>query len=329
MLPPPGTISRKHQLSSLPEPAPKRKTLAERGEETVNGRPAAPPSARPLNGVVKAHALAGPPRNTSFSSSVSSRSNSTAHSRTTSANSFSASVGSGIRPPSAQALSRPQTALSNGRVSRPIPRPATSFGNRDGKAAQEPSKRRKPQSLVSLSLHETRQREPFTENILPKPRHRSTSGLGVARRDSSLTTALSSLKLDSPKAHGNVANPRPTSPSKLPLPTTPKVVASGCIPFPSFPPLFPSLTPRPLTPVKTSLSPPLPISPLTHKKSPTKFRSFLTRDSNTLAAWDPAERMTEFESMYKDVCVKFNATASEAENLRDNMSVYKTSGKLA
>lgn len=37
--------------------------------------------------------------------------------------------------------------------------------------------------------------------------------------------------------------------------------------------------------------------------------------------------MEQFETMYKDVCVKFNATASETEHLRDSVSVYKTSGK--
>lgn len=181
MMPPPGTISKKHHLSSLPEPAPKRKTLAERAGEINNPRPAAPPSGRAVNSAVKATALAGPPRTHSFSSSVSSRATSAASTRTTSATSFSASVGSGIRPPSMQSVSRPQTSMSNSRVAKPTARPATAFGSRDAKVTE------------------------------------------------------------------------------------------------------------------------------------------------TKPAWDANEHLEQFEKMYRDVCTKFNATASETETLRDTMGVYKSS----
>ena len=148
--------------------------------------------------------------------------------------------------------------------------------------------------------------------------------LAQGDRNVSLSIAMSGLSLESPMPE-SATTPWQSSPSKIPLPVTPK--PKICVPSAS-PFLLPPLTPRPFTPPQSSLTPPEPISPfLSYKKSPPKFKQFLTRDTNTTAAWDPQEHMEQFETMYKDVCVKFNATASETEHLRDSVAIYKTSGK--
>ncbi|KAF2144174.1 uncharacterized protein K452DRAFT_223443 [Aplosporella prunicola CBS 121167] len=108
--------------STVPEPAPKRKTLAERAGE-IAGVLAAPPSSRPVNGAVKATTSAGY-RNGSHSSSLSAASTrSTASSRNTS---LTNSVGS--RPATSK---RPHTSMSHSRTKSQTPRPATALDTND------------------------------------------------------------------------------------------------------------------------------------------------------------------------------------------------------
>ena len=109
------------------EPDPKRKTLVERAGEPRSTVVA------PSRPAVKGTSLIGAARNTSFSSSLSSRTPSVS-SRSTSNGSFSSSVGPGHRPASAYG-SRPQTsmAFNDSATTRPAsvqrPRPATSMEN--------------------------------------------------------------------------------------------------------------------------------------------------------------------------------------------------------
>ncbi|KAK0511539.1 hypothetical protein JMJ35_006112 [Cladonia borealis] len=106
----------------------KRKTLAERAGEPSRPTPA-PPSSRPVNPHVRATSLAGVARETSFSSSVSSRPSSVASTRNTSGSSYSSSIGPGSRPPTSHSY-RPQSAMSYQRFQRPVSslnRPATSL----------------------------------------------------------------------------------------------------------------------------------------------------------------------------------------------------------
>lgn len=117
----------------------KRKTLAERAGEPSRPTPA-PPSSRPVNAHVRATSLAGVARETSFSSSVSSRPSSVASTRNTSGSSYSSSVGPGSRPPSSNSY-RPQSAMSHPRFQRPVSslnRPATSLEAHE----EEPGKAR-------------------------------------------------------------------------------------------------------------------------------------------------------------------------------------------
>ncbi|KZF21708.1 kinesin-domain-containing protein [Xylona heveae TC161] len=141
-IPPPGTMSLKHRpASALPEPTPKRKTLAQRAGETKSGLPA-PPSSRPVGSAVRAATLAGA-RNMSMTSSRVPA----AASRGASASSFSKSMGPGSRPASVAGSSRPQTSMRHARgvpsTSVPTARPATSLESRSSEDEAAVSGKRK------------------------------------------------------------------------------------------------------------------------------------------------------------------------------------------
>ena len=106
----------------------KRKTLAERAGEPT-GRPApAPPSNHPSNASIRATSITGISRDSSLSSSVSSRQTSGVSSRNISNSSHSSSASS--RAASAQSY-RPQSAMAaHSRIQKPVitmGRPATSL----------------------------------------------------------------------------------------------------------------------------------------------------------------------------------------------------------
>ena len=159
MLPPPTVNGHKRQASNcwvttwqsldgslrlvVPEPDPKRKTLAERAGEPYQQNFAAPRSSTPVSSAVSSAASSRPP-SSQYSFSQTYRSNSGA-SRTTSNSSFSASVGSGLRPPSAQSVSslaRPKTSLAKHKsTNQAAPRPGTALGNR-GVPKEDPKPKR-------------------------------------------------------------------------------------------------------------------------------------------------------------------------------------------
>ncbi|KAF1344493.1 kinesin motor domain-containing protein [Delphinella strobiligena] len=122
MMPPPPPQSLKHKGSALPEPAPKRKSLAERAADPIrsNGVP------RPVNGLARAGASAAT-RHSSRTMPSSSRQPSFA-SRPT-------SVASSYRPASALAQSRSRSALPSMR-----PPPVTrDYDDGDDESAGEQS----------------------------------------------------------------------------------------------------------------------------------------------------------------------------------------------
>lgn len=154
----------------MPEPSAKRKTLADRAGEPYQPRHAPHPSDQLPNGAVAATVQAGP-RNTSFSSSTSSRLPS-AHSRTTSASSYGRSVGSTTRPRSQYGQARPGTAMGHSRTNSyhagTATRPATS-------QAQYPVEKAPPVEQGPTGIVTTFIATPKNEPSIPvaKQRHRT------------------------------------------------------------------------------------------------------------------------------------------------------------
>ncbi|KAJ4536649.1 kinesin-like nuclear fusion protein, variant 2 [Exophiala dermatitidis] len=134
-MPPPTFLGHKRQGSNLPEPASKRATLAERAGQPIRSIPAAPRSNAPVHPTVMSTTQSRNPSSFSQSQRINSHfSKSTSISATPS--SFSASVGSGIRPPSIHAsssLARPKSSLAKEKAARGADaRPATALGTRGG-----------------------------------------------------------------------------------------------------------------------------------------------------------------------------------------------------
>ncbi|KIW55195.1 hypothetical protein, variant [Exophiala xenobiotica] len=139
-MPPPGFTNHKRQGSNLPEPASKRKTLAERAGEPIKATPAAPRSNAPVNSAVMAAVHSRNP--SSFSQSYRSNSSQSRNTSNSTASSFSMSVGSAIRPPAVRPtsnLARPKSSLAKERGTRSAnPRPATSMDTR-GETQEDPN----------------------------------------------------------------------------------------------------------------------------------------------------------------------------------------------
>ncbi|KIV82755.1 hypothetical protein, variant 2 [Exophiala sideris] len=131
-MPPPTFPNHKRQGSNLPEPASKRKTLAERAGEPLRA-PAAPRSSVPVNSAVMSAVQSRNP--SAFSQSTRSNSSQSRNtSASTTSSTFSMSVGSGIRPPAVRptsSLARPKSFLAKERGARLADtRPATSLETR-------------------------------------------------------------------------------------------------------------------------------------------------------------------------------------------------------
>ena len=298
----------------------KRKTLAERAGEPSRPTPA-PPSSRPVNAHVRATSLAGVARETSFSSSVSSRPSSVASTRNTSGSSYSSSVGPGSRPPSSHSY-RPQSAMSHARFQRPVSsltRPATSL-----EAHEE-----EPGTARHLGKRKGRTPFPFNPQDCPPtirpPRMRGshdtqkihTSEWGsrpfraFSFREASLNNAFSGLSL-----HGEASQPAPTKDmaARSASPHTQPASNAGAPPTPT---LIPRLAPRAVLPVE-------PQSPSkTPKKTPKPLPQFLTRSSNEVIAWDTDSRLEEVENMCSQFKEKMDGATTESKSLRDMMEIYK------
>ena len=279
----------------------KRKTLAERGGETLRPAPV-PPSSRPVNAAVKATSIAGAHRVPSFSSSVSSRTASGSSARSISNSSFSSSVGYGSRPPSAQA-SRPHTAMSmsNSRIQQPTPthsrssssmevHPGTGVGKRSGRTPfsssfnqckEEIHPRIKGSYETLLSYSSTRA---------------STPPAGRSLREISLNTAMGRLTLnqalqDTPK----VFTETPHAPSQIPKRVSVTRNASEAL-SPSKPP----------------------------QKTPKRLPQFLSRFSNDTIAWDTEGRLEDMERMCSQFKEKIDGATTESNGLKDMVADYKS-----
>ncbi|KAI9823787.1 MAG: hypothetical protein M1819_001134, partial [Sarea resinae] len=320
-MPPSESLALKHRPSALPEPAPKRKTLAERAGEISKAGLAAPSSARPINSAVKATTLAGV-RNASLSSSVSSRTPS-ASSRNVSGSSFATSIGPGSRPPSIPEASRPQTSMGYGRSSvqaaapAPASRPASSLD--DITAGSERPKVGKRKGMPALSIS-TFQNSPALQRNRPMGSYDNRlnyisnwSSSCAARtcqtppsigshRDFSIPSAMAGLTLDKRRPAID-RNETVKTPSKIPK----------LKPIP--PPTDSSSIHLPQTPSK-SLK-------LKRSKSPMKM-PFMTPDSNLQAAWDTKGRLEDIEYLYTELKEKMSGTANERDVLEETVGLYRT-----
>lgn len=265
----------------------KRKTLAERAGEPP-GRPApAPPSSRPVNGYLKTTTIAGASRDSSLSSSVSSRQTSGA-----SNTSYSSSIAT--RPPSAQ-LHRPQSAMAaHSRIQKFVStRPATSLEVHEEESGKARALgRRKGRTPLSLCPN-----PPEYPTTLQSPKLRGCSIRYFSMN--SLNTKFNTLSLKSgqtqstPKVDVDI----PATPSQIP-----KFVPQNALP---------AETPSPSkSPKKTPRSrPPLPL--------------YLNRASNDVIAWDTDSRLEEVENMCSEFKEKMDGATTESKSLKEIIGVYK------
>ncbi|KAK4983453.1 kinesin-like nuclear fusion protein, partial [Elasticomyces elasticus] len=334
-----------------PEPAPKRKTLAERAGEAPRSYPAAPPSSRPVNGAVKATVTAGV-RNTSNGSSVSSRVPSTS-SRNASAGSSANGVSYNSRTPSSAGSYHAQTAMGQTRVTSsapaPTPRPSTAMEN-NALVGEQPGSlgKRKGTLPISISafqptdrlqLRKQRARHDLHGNYIPnilsgKSGNVTASGLSQSQsqdssystkeqypfRDVSLSAAFSGLSLK-PDALQQAIHP---DDSMFDLrPTSEREKEPECPKTPSY---IPKLAPK--TPVLRKAVSHQHFTPATRYKvradSPCKFE-YLTRDSNTpTPAWDTKGRLEDMELLYSQLKTHLDSATTEKSSLEETMNLYKS-----
>ncbi len=273
----------------------KRKTLAERAGEP-NGRPApAPPSSRPVNSNIKTTSIAGISRESSLSSSVSSRQTSGASTRNVSNSSYSSSVST--RPQSAQ-LYRPQSAMAaHSRLQKPIStfgRPATSLEvHEEERGIARTIGKRKGRIPLSSCPNPP---GPFDTLLSPKLRGRSIREFSM----NSVTTKFNTLSLKSG-----------------PTQSTPKVDVE----VPATPSQIPKLVPKVALPIET------PSPSKSPKKAPRTSRAlplFLNRTSNeVIAAWDHDTRLEELENVCSEFKEKMDGATMESRSLQEIIKVYK------
>ncbi|CAD6592553.1 MAG: kinesin-like nuclear fusion protein [Alectoria sarmentosa] len=269
----------------------KRKTLAERAGEPT-GRPApAPPSSRLVSAHVRATSLASVSRDSSFSSSVSSRQTSGASMRNVSNNSYSSSVGT--RPSSGQSY-RPQSAMATPshlqKSVYTIGRPATSLEVHE----EEPGIARtvgKRKGRTPLSSCPNPPEYPVTLQS-PRLRGRSLRGFSL----NSLNTKFNTLSLKS-------------GPSQ----STPKVDVE----VPPTPSYIPKLVPQVPLPTET------PSPSKSPKKTPRALKLFLNRTSNDVIAWDTDSRLEEVENMCSQFKESMDGATTESKGLKEIIGVYK------
>lgn len=304
----------------------KRKTLAERAGEPARPTPA-PPSSRPVNHYVRATSIAGVPRESSCSSSISSsRPSSSTSLRNVSNSSYSSSVGSSNRPPSAQSY-RPQSAMSHSRLQKPTSmydRPTTLLEVYE----EEPGTTKKRKGTTPFSLNP----QDFPQSIhAPKVRKRYDSQMNCTlssegrpynavsmreaslKREASLSTALNSLSLNGEAGQRALSAVVIHSRSLSPTRSVPKAEVE----VPPTRSHIPKLAPRVTLPAET----PSPSKP--PRKTPKVLPKFLNKDSNTHIAWDTDSRLEEVENMCSQFKEKWDGATTESKSLKEMMAVYK------
>ena len=298
----------------------KRKTLAERAGEPSRPTPA-PPSSRTVNAHVRATSLAGVARETSFSSSVSSRPSSVASTRNTSGSSYSSSVGPGSRVPSSHSY-RPQSAMSHPRLQRPISslnRPATSLEAHE----EEPGParnlgKRKGRTPFPLNpqdcpptIRPPRMRASHDTQKVHTPEWESRPFNPFSFREASFNNAFNGLSL-----HEEASQSGPTTDMGA-RPASPHTQLASKAGAPPTPTLIPRLAPRAVMPVE-------PQSPSkSPQKTPKPLPQFLTRSSNEVLAWDTDSRLEEVENMCSQFREQMDGANTESRSLKETMGIHK------
>ena len=324
----------------MPPPANglKRKTLVDRAGETTRPAPA-PPTSRPLNTSAKAISIGGAPRETSFSSSISSsRPASGFVTRNTSNSSHSNSLGPGSRLPSAQSY-RPQSSMGYSRIQRPSNnqvRPATSLEVHQEDPArprtENKTKRRTPfSSCVQDPSHELqlpRLRggrgvrsvcnvvEPSKINAVAEPRDYSISthlsALSSDGRDPSISTKLNALSLED-----YTCKPIPVAEAESSV-----TIAH------TFSSKTPSHIPKLVPPIALSSESPGPMkTPRKTPKKPCQLPMFLNRETNTEIAWDTDSRLDELENQHARFKEEIGRATSQSNSLQEMVQIYKLRSK--
>ena len=262
---------------------------------------------RTVSGALKGVALNTLGRQTSFTSSASSmRPPSVTSMRNVSNGSFSSSVSSGTRPPSSHSH-RPQTAMGNSRIQKPVTNPARPSTAMETHIAGPGSKKRKGMSCFPLDVNGTPLRSTqMQRNGSYDPGMNYTSGWESTPetvrsvRNFSLSTAMSQMSLDD-------MGPRALSTAKPDLALTPSHI----------PRLAQSVAQRPETP-----------SPSRSPKKIAQPLRFLTRESNTPVAWDTDSRLEEVETVCSQMKDQITGVTAESSSLRDMVNVYKARSRL-
>ncbi|KAI9711990.1 MAG: kinesin-like nuclear fusion protein [Bogoriella megaspora] len=336
--------------NSLPEPATKRKTLAERAGEVARPNHAAPPISRPVNSAVMNMAQAGPryTSNSSFSSSTSTATSRTtsASSRTTSANSLQSGVG-GIGRPAANGL-RSHSSMSRMRANQQShngSRSVSALETHEEISDQPVLGKRKgmlpsylpsatPETPGSFQSFAQRQRQKsqaltITSGLMKTPTRQARSAQYGATpsnqqsRELSFTSRFNNMSLqDEPDQKDNNVFDDVKFKSPKASATTPSQI-----------PRLAPITPNPIDP-PILFEPPL--SPTPQEKI--QFRSqqsrsaspqaqFLSRYSNTkapLPAWDTKGRLEDIETLYSNLKTQLNHTAFERNDLEEAVNICKT-----
>ena len=281
-----------------------RKTLVERAGE-ITKQPA--PNFRPGSAYANATSLNGVPRNTSFSSSVSSRPPSSASSRTFSNTSYSSSVGPGTRPASVNAY-RSNSSSNHSRLQRAAHgRSATPLDphHEETPGGQVLGKRkgRYPLSSQPSACGESIQQPRLRDGYVTLPSSRKQPRKAVSMRDISISTRLHTLSLDDnvPKT-ASIAEPHP-----------PQTPSSSCIPR-MVPP----------SPVKSTFSSPSK-SPRKKKSQPV-FPTYLNKETNVTSAWDIDQKWEEMEIFRDQVTENAKVGMEERKELKECLNVYKSLG---
>ncbi|KAL8775223.1 MAG: hypothetical protein Q9209_000229 [Squamulea sp. 1 TL-2023] len=314
----------------------KRKTLADRA-----GEPRRAPQAPSINAnattiaATKPSSWNGNYRQPSFSSSVtSSRPSSVASSRNISGGSFTSTMTTASRPPSAQ-THRPQSAMAGSKIQRPAMtqwRSASSFnthftqtfagrgqGQRSGRTPISSTLKGCSEGLeivktrASYDTHTESVSEWASSNAIPESSKNfslattindvSTENLWppstpkvVPRRDISLTTAMGNMSLSSHKPYPMPSASDPSTPSHIPK-LAPKAPVTASARSPSKSP----------------------------KKAPASAPRFLNRNTNITIVedFDVDDRVERIESEMSDIRGKFDDATTESNVLKEMLGVYK------
>lgn len=310
--------------TTVPEPAAKqRKTLADRAGEPYMKQTPAPPSSRPVNGVVKATAAPGH-RTTLSSSTNGSRfpSNSSRHTSSSSTSSIRTTTAAGShRPLSAMSIGRSQFNLSNGGT-----RPASTMDD-DGDESAPNSKHngtipssRSPSPPFDSFVQIARQREPGLD--LSKPSNFIQSSFRFASPDDEdnvftrhtlgdvfANTAMHELSIGNASKNTSVENTVPSTPSFIPKPVTKDHPPS------------PTQKQETQSPTKAQRRP--------RQSLPSwKPSTFLNKSSNVQSAsWDTDSRLDAMDRQFGTLKEQLNTMSSERSNVEEQINLYKTRGK--